>query len=40
MADKLLPKIVFPNKPAEEMVIGAYVEPLVYGKFIKEHNSK
>ena len=38
MADKLLPKIVFQNKPAEEMVIGAYVEPLVFGKFVEEYH--
>ena len=37
---KLLPKIVFKNKPAEEMLIGAYVEPLVYGRYIKDHNVK
>ena len=40
MADKLLPKITFPNKPAEEMIIGAYVEPLVFGKFIEEYHVK
>lgn len=37
---KVLPKIVFPNKPKDEMLIGAYVEPLIYGKYIKEHGVK
>ena len=30
------PKIAFPNKPADDMIIGAYVEPLVFGKYIKK----
>ena len=37
---KLLPKIVFKNKPENEMLIGAYVEPLVYGRYIKDHGVK
>lgn len=37
-ADKLLPKIIFNNKPEDEMIIGAYVEPLVFGKYKKEYN--
>lgn len=32
---KIPPKIAFPNKPAEDMVIGAYVEPLLFGKYVK-----
>ena len=30
------PKIAFPNKPADDMIIGAYVEPLVFGKYAKK----
>ena len=37
---KLLPKIVFKNKPENEMLIGAYVEPLIYGRYIKDHEVK
>ena len=37
---KLLPKLKFPNKPEEEMLIGAYVEPLIYGRYIKDHSVK
>ena len=38
MNKNVLPKLVFPNKPEDEMLIGAYVEPLVYGKYIEKHN--
>ncbi len=37
---KIPPKIVFKNKPENEMLIGAYVEPLVYGRYIKDHEVK
>lgn len=40
MNKNILPKIVFPNKPEEEMLIGAYVEPLIYGRYIKDHDVK
>ena len=40
MANKLLPKIEFKNKPQDEMIIGAYVEPLVYGDYVKKYEVK
>ena len=41
MAKKdLLPQIIFKNKPRDEMIIGAYVEPLMYGKHQNSHDYK
>ena len=32
---KIPKKIAFPNKPEDEMIIGAYVEPLLAGPYVK-----
>ncbi len=31
--EKVAPKLKFRNKPEDEMIIGAYLEPLVYGNY-------
>jgi len=41
MAKKdILPQIIFNNKPKDEMIIGAYVEPLMYGKHQNTYDYK
>jgi len=31
---KIPPKLIFPNKPADTMMLGGYVEPLIYGRYL------